>query len=938
MTSTTTRSLPARVGGAISALSFCFGIPALMVRAAGWPLPRRLPTLSVIGDALTGGWRPDDRVVISVLALIGWVVWAQIATCTVAELRTARSGRAGPTLPLSAWCRPIAVRLAATLAILAPFAPRAASAAPAPRATPAPITVSVAVAPAAAPAAPEAADARTIHVVRPGDTLWDLAADHLGNPMRWRELFDTNRGRPQPDGNCLDDPGLLRPGWQLTLPTPPAPPEAPVTVEAAPPAPAAAAAPAAVTDPPTDPTTAAAAPTAATTLSTDSAPPAAPEQRVPAAAAPVAPANTFADGSEAGTHTTSMAKALAQVGLPSLTAGVMLGYLGALRKDRERWRRRHHRFPKSSPAQAAAERRVRAVVRGDAPVWVDRSLRHLAASLQAEGAPPPPAVLGVRAGDLGVEILISPPWPVAPGRFLPLDDGHTWRLDPTVDLDELTALTADVPAYVPALVTVGDTDSGPLLIDLDEAGTLLLEGAADQVNTVLAAMAAELASAVWAENCDVHLIGVDPRLGGFDRVRVLNADDALGSLLPTASPPGTGGLADGARGDIPAAPTIAVVGPGALEPDDLDALLTAAQPHSGLAVIAAGSGVGGRVRLVGCPDGTAVLYPLGLAVQLATSAPTADHLVDLLAATASRGTDRPIETTTTSTACSAEVAPPEVSGADKHHEAPGEDARDPDPSADDEVSAAPAAIVRLLGPVEITWQGPTPKRQVAELVSYLAAHPRGVTYDQGRLALWPATEDDDRFGERAPATFWSLTTKARNALGKDPDGNALILREGNNALRLSPAVFCDWNDFERLASAARANRERAPELLRRALSLVRGRPFQGAAWSWVEVERLDGAIEAAVADAACDLADLALETSDLDTARFAVNQGLLAVPQSEALLRAAMRVAGAAGDRDGVERAWRDARRLAAQLVALGEPEPETVALYQSLRQRNGDA
>src|SRR5439155_24248108 len=133
----TTRSLPARAGGVVSALSFCFGIPALMVRAAGWPLPHRLPAVSRIGDALTGGWRPDDRVVISVLALVGWLVWAQIATCTVAELRAARSGRAGPELPLSAWCRPIAVRLAATLAILTPLAPRAAGAAPAPLARPA---------------------------------------------------------------------------------------------------------------------------------------------------------------------------------------------------------------------------------------------------------------------------------------------------------------------------------------------------------------------------------------------------------------------------------------------------------------------------------------------------------------------------------------------------------------------------------------------------------------------------------------------------------------------------------------------------------------------------------------------------------------------------------------------------------------------------------
>jgi DNA-binding SARP family transcriptional activator len=938
MISTPHPSVPSRAGGFLAALCFCFGIPVLLWRAAGWPLPRRLPAVSAIGDALTGGWRPDDRVVISVLALVGWVLWAQIAACTAAEIRAARSGRTGRTLPLSAWCRPIAVRLATALVVIAPFTPRVAGATPMPVVTPAVVTVSAAPARvlpaggAAAPAAvPSTTQATTVHVVCPGDTLWDLAEEHLGDPFRWHELFDTNRSRVQPDGDRLDDPGLLRPGWQLILPIAPMLPDPPDTTEPVPVTPAA-----------QGPTTENAAPVAAAAQPTDPAQPAVPppDQPAPAVAAPVPAASTVAgEGPEAPDSTTSTATTFAQVGLPSLTAGVLLGYLGALRKDRERRRRRHHRFPKPSPAQTAAERRVRAVARPDAPVWVDLALRHLAASLQSEGAPPPPAVLGVRAGDLGVEVLISPPWPVAPGRFLPVDDGHTWRLDPAVDLEELTALTAGVPAYVPALVTVGDTDSGAVLVDLDEAGTLILEGAVDQVDAVLTAIATELASAAWSENCDVCLVGVGARLGDLDRVRILDADHAVAELRRAASMPGTGGLADGARGDIPAAPTIAVVGPGALEPDDLRALLAVAQPHSGLAVVAAGCGTGGRVRLVACPDSTAVLYPLGLTVQLATGAAAAEELVDLLAATAARGTDLPVDSHPGSGNSSAEVDQPDGStGSDDVDEPDGENPVDAQTGAETEPLAEPVVAVRVLGPVEITWQGPTPKRQVAELVSYLVAHPRGVTSDQGRLALWPAIADDDRFGERAPATFWSLTTKARRALGQDRAGNALILREANNTLRLSSAVTCDWIEFEHLTNAARSDRDGAAKLLRHALSLVRGRPFEGAAWAWVEVERLDGAMEAAIADAACDLADLALDTSDLETARFAVNQGLLAVPQAEALLRAAMRVAAAAGDRAGVERAWRDARRLATGLDPLGQPEPETMALYQSLRQPNGDA
>jgi len=266
---------------------------------------------------------------------------------------------------------------------------------------------------------------------------------------------------------------------------------------------------------------------------------------------------------------------------------------------------------------------------------------------------------------------------------------------------------------------------------------------------------------------------------------------------------------------------------------------------------------------------------------------------------------------------------------------------DSEPSADepaseeeDPVEPAPERVVevRLLGPVEITWQHHTPKRQVAELVSYLAVHPKGVTPDQARLALWPATADDEHFGERAPATYHALTTKARAALGQDRAGQSLILREVNNSLRLSPSVGCDWLDFEQHVRAARRDPKRATEHLRAALSLVRGRPFEGWSFAWIEVERLDGAMEAAISDAAQELAALALEEGDLDTARFAVEQGLRAVPSAEALLRYAMRTVAATGDRAALERAWRDAQRVAANLDALAEPEPETADLYQSLR------
>jgi hypothetical protein len=65
-----------------------------------------------------------------------------------------------------------------------------------------------------------------VYQVVEGDSLWRIAEHELGAGQRWRELFAANRGRRMPDGQRLDDPGLIRPGWQLLLPTVSEPPPA----------------------------------------------------------------------------------------------------------------------------------------------------------------------------------------------------------------------------------------------------------------------------------------------------------------------------------------------------------------------------------------------------------------------------------------------------------------------------------------------------------------------------------------------------------------------------------------------------------------------------------------------------------------------------------------------------------------------------------------
>jgi len=56
------------------------------------------------------------------------------------------------------------------------------------------------------------------YVVQRGDSLSLITARFLGDWRLTRTLWDLNRGRLQEDGQALEDPALIQPGWTLRLP------------------------------------------------------------------------------------------------------------------------------------------------------------------------------------------------------------------------------------------------------------------------------------------------------------------------------------------------------------------------------------------------------------------------------------------------------------------------------------------------------------------------------------------------------------------------------------------------------------------------------------------------------------------------------------------------------------------------------------------------
>ncbi|MFC1437988.1 BTAD domain-containing putative transcriptional regulator [Streptacidiphilus sp. N1-10] len=211
-------------------------LPAVLLHYADAYTPRQLPSLVQV---LAFVQRPVDITTVQgALTWTGWAAWTVLVLLILRE--TWWHLRHLPVLLRDFEVHPTAVRRTMTGILVGGIILGLATAL---RTAPAsnPDQTSTAAAAAAVTAtAPPCADhtsadtGRAEVTVRGGDTLWAIAGDKLGDPLRWPEIYHLSRTQRQDDGHRLRDPDLIYPGWHLHLPqtgttaiTPTAPAPAP---------------------------------------------------------------------------------------------------------------------------------------------------------------------------------------------------------------------------------------------------------------------------------------------------------------------------------------------------------------------------------------------------------------------------------------------------------------------------------------------------------------------------------------------------------------------------------------------------------------------------------------------------------------------------------------------------------------------------------------
>lgn len=898
------------LGATLALLVLLVGVPAALVLLTGAPpIPTHLPS----HDDLTKPISTDGLIV--VLQVVVWLAWLQFAVCTLVEIIGLVRGRGLPTVvPLSGRSQALARALVGTILVgTSVLGSTGIAQAAGPGDAPHHAVASVTGHPQrqlTEDSSAHASESTSVHgesermayvpgvpasmtevighkvvVVQPPhghhhDSLWDLAERHLGDGRRWKELYQLNKDRLQPDGGRLELARLIQPGWVLIMPA-----DATGAVQVHAHGSESADRDAGWSRPETLPGSQAE------------------QAKHEAHEATQVQGRTHASPSEAeptaDPGAVETADNVARAITPLLGGGLFSAVvLAGLVSER---RRRHS--ARITDEQAEVEVALRSGADQDRVRRLDRALRGLSAACRDQRAPLPQAY-AARVDDTSVELRIAPPMPNAPSPWSVADGGRRWRLDRA---SEQNLDTGHAP--YPGLVCIGRADDGAdILIDLESVGGIISVGGAPTVaNEVVSAIAVQLATAPWTDRQPVYGYGLTPILTeiGDDSLELV---DDLGGLiadwersLPRRS---AEDVLAGRLGRTPGiAPRYLVLGSVPTDDEILGRMTGLGQAGGrGVGVVAAGPIAGARWRMVVDEHGRLSLPLLDVEVEAARlSGSDSEALAGLFRSARE---------------------PEPLSGGPARLNIPATGRE-----GDDAHWGTAPVRVGVLGPIEVRAEGelePARLALVTEMVVFLAVQNAPVHPSVLGASIWPRGVSE----EVRDATI----TRAREWLGKDGDGNYRLQETPEGRLVLSADVAVDWHAFCELirrSSAAAARDERM--LLRRALHLVRGELLTGRPalrYSWLPRTHLERTAADLAVGVAHRLAHLT-SNDDPSSAAAACRAGLRIAPTSQLLWRDLLKTGPSDPEGPGTAGLIEE---LLHVLQRAGAPlEPETEALIGEL-------
>jgi hypothetical protein len=596
-----------------------------------------------------------------------------------------------------------------------------------------------------------------------------------------------------------------------------------------------------------------------------------------------------------------------------LAAGV-LALVGVRRRQRLRAARPHHRVPEPHPDVSETERRLRRVGAGERALRVDVACRAAAWSLIGTGCQ-----IGwvLAAPDGAIQLRLTGP-ATLPAPWVGAD--QSWRLGAEAPVELLSEDARRVGQPCVALVQLGVTEDGDdVIVDLEAAGQVAIAAPAEQADEVITAVAASLASSIFAEVA--HLIGVSltaAAMLGHRNTHFTESSDAALDLATALTGTTTGNertsfeLRSLRTGGEMWEPAVVLLR--GADGNDSDAEICAVEPGHGLAIVIADEQrrfdeVG--ARLVADPDGwrldafgaTLPMTPIGVTQHDLTC------LADLVA-DASRELD-PVE--------------------------------QDDPIADDAlaIESEPTppfeprpheVVVGLLGAVDVRDRdgiaASFERSKTVELVAWLATHRDRATRSGARTALWEMDVRD--------ATFANVVSEARRGLARlvtPPEGEEWVGRTLTEQLPLHHLVVTDADLVEeRLAHARIQPPSQAIETLRPAVELVREMPFAGTGYLWPDAEGLTSNLVMLAITATAEFAAHALSLGDTEGVFWSTGHGLRVLSGHEELIGLRMRAHARSGDLAGVRQEWESYERvLVGDAWSDGEPAPHLLALRREL-------